>query len=255
MGTRDVSQCFECGVVGEGEVDIDDGLFYCYACWLIYHAALARLRRDTTHVQPARNFQGVSSAPGSAQHEQSVQDVSFASGRRPQLQRLGACTERCTVQNASSVFEQRAQRACTQITTRAAHAHDLEAELIQVGGWDSSSDSEGGRAVEGSEEYFDESEHVDGFAAEERSSDGEEVDESEGEDGRGPEGSDFAAEEGYEEGGPDAEEGYEEVWDEVQEALSTMGHEEFDETAEADLCARSQASRLSSASSQASVRS
>ncbi len=48
------------------------------------------------------------------------------------------------------------------------------------------------------------------------------------EDGRGPEGSDFAAEEGYEEGGPDAEEGYEEVWDEVQEALSTMGHEEFD---------------------------
>ena len=67
------------------------------------------------------------------------------------------------------------------------------------------------------------------------------------EDGRGPEGSDFAAEEG----GPDAEEGYEEV----QEALSTMGHEEFDETAEADLCARSQASRPSSASSQASVRS
>ena len=33
------------------------------------------------------------------------------------------------------------------------------------------------------------------------------------EDGRGPEGSDFAAEEGYEEGGPDAEEGHEEVWD------------------------------------------
>ena len=52
-----------------------------------------------------------------------------------------------------------------------------------------------------------------------------------------------------------AEEGYEDVWDEVQEALSTMEHEEFDETAEADLCARSQASRLSSASSQASMRS
>jgi hypothetical protein len=210
----------------------------------------------------------------SAQHEQSVQDVSFASGRRPQLQRLGACTERCTVQNASSVFEQRAQRACTQITTRAAHAHDLEAELIQVGGWDSSSDSEGGRAVEGSEEYFDESEHVDGFAAEERSSDGEEVDETraseregcrssegsdfesenEGEGCRGPEGSGLAAEEGCEEGGPDAEEGHEEVWDEVQGALSTMEHEEFDATAEADL-ARSQASRPSSASSQASVRS
>ena len=42
-------------------------------------------RRVSAHVQPARNFQGVSSAPGSAQHEQSVQDVSFASGRRPQL--------------------------------------------------------------------------------------------------------------------------------------------------------------------------
>ena len=69
----------------------------------------------------------------------------------------------------------------------------------------------------------------------------------------GPEGSDFAAEESCEEGGPDAEEGYEDVWDEVQEALSTMEHEEFDETAEADLCARSQASRLSLASSQVSV--
>jgi len=129
--------------------------------------------------------------------------------------------------------------------------------------------------VEGSEEYFDESEHVDGFAAEERSSDGEEVDETraseregcrssegsdfesenEGEGCRGPEGSGLAAEEGCEEGGPDAEEGHEEVWDEVQEALSAMEHEEFDETAEADLCARSQASRPSSASSQASVRS
>jgi len=224
-------------VVGEGEVDIDDGLFYCYACWLIYHAARARLRRDTTHVQPARNFQGVSFALESAQHEQSVQDVSFA--------------------------------------------HDLEAELIQVGGWDSSSDSEGGRAVEGSEEHFDESEHVDDLAEEERSTDGEdgfgeEMDETraseregcrssegsdfesknEGEDGRGPEGSDLAAEEGYKEGGPEAEEGYEEVWDEVQEALSAMEHEEFDDTAEADFCARSQASRPSSAaSSQASVRS
>ena len=76
------------------------------------------------------------------------------------------------------------------------------------------------------------------------------------EDGCGPEGSDFAAEKSYEEGDPDTEEGHEEVWDEVQEALSTMEHEEFDETAEADLCARSQASRpSSSSSSQASVRS
>ena len=75
--------------------------------------------------------------------------------------------------------------------------------------------------MEGSEEYFDESEHVDGFAAEERSTDGEdgfgeEVDETrenerqgcrssegsdfesknEGEGCSGPEGSDLAAEEG-----------------------------------------------------------
>jgi hypothetical protein len=107
---------------------------------------------------------------------------------------------------------------------------------LKVGGWDTSSDSyagdsdveesdEGDSAVEGGEEYFDESEHVDGFAAEECSTDCEEVDESEGEDGRCPEGSDFAAEEGYEEGGPDTEGGHEEVWDEVQEALSTMGRE------------------------------
>jgi hypothetical protein len=220
----------------------------------------ARLRRDTEHVQPARNLQGVAYAPGNAQHARSVEHVSLTLGRRPQLQRPGACTEH--------------QRACTQITTQAVLAYGREAEFTQVGGWDTSSDSdaghsaveesdrgdsavegsnEGDSAVEGSEEHFHESEHVDGFAAEDRSKDGEEVDESEGEDGRGPEGSDFAAEEGYEEGGPGAEEGYEEVWDEVQEALSTMGHEEFDETAEADLCVRSQASRPSSASSQASM--
>jgi len=151
------------------------------------------------------------------------------------------------------VVEQRAQRACTQITTRAAHAHDLEAELIQVGGWDTSSDSEGGRAVEGSEEHFDESEHVDDLAEEDRSTDGEdgfgeEVDEtraSEGEGCRSPEGSDFAAEEGYEEDDSNAEEGHEGVWGEVQEALSSMGNEDYDETA---LCARSQASRSSSSS-------
>ena len=122
--------------------------------------------------------------------------------------------------------------------------------------------------MEGSEEYFDESKHVDGLAEEEvdetreneregcRSSEGSDFeDENEGEGYCGPEGSDFAAEESCEEGGPDAEEGYEDVWDEVQEALSAMEHEEFDDTTEAD-CARSQASRPSSAaSSQASVRS
>jgi hypothetical protein len=270
MGTQGVSQCFGCGVVGEGEEDTEDGNFYCFACWLIYHAARARLRQDSAHVQLARNFQGVSSTPGSAQHERIVQDVSFTSGRRPQLQRPGARTERCTVQNASSVFEQRAQRACTRITTRGAHAHDLEAEFIQVGGWDASSDSEGSRAVEGSEEHFDESEHVDDLAEEERSTDcedgfGEEVDETraseregcrrsegsdfegenEGEGCRSPEGSDFAAEEGYEEDDSNAEEGHEGVWGEVQEALSTMGNEDYDETA---LCARSQGSRSSSSS-------
>jgi len=77
--------------------------------------------------------------------------------------------------------------------------------------------------------------------------------ESEGGRCLGPEGSDLTAEEGFEEGGPNAEEGHEEVWDEVQEALSTMGHEDYDETV---LCARSQASRpSSSSSSQAPVRS
>ena len=59
----------------------------------------------------------------------------------------------------------------------------------------------------------------------------------------GPEESDFAAEESYGEGDPDAEEGYEEyeeddpdaeegyeeVWDEVQEALSAMEHEDDDD--------------------------
>ncbi len=39
----------------------------------------------------------------------------------------------------------------------------------------------------------------------------------------------------YEEDDPDAEEGCEEVWDEVQEALSAMEHEEFDDTTEADV--------------------
>jgi hypothetical protein len=120
MGPQGVSQCFGCGVVGEGEVDIDDGNFYCVACWLVYHAAQARLWQDTSHVQLARNLQGVAYAPGSAQHERSVEDVSLTLGRRPQLQRPGACTEH--------------QRACTQITTQAAHAHDLEAEFTQV--WD-----------------------------------------------------------------------------------------------------------------------
>ena len=107
--------------------------------------------------------------------------------------------------------------------------------------------------MEGSEEHFDESEHVDDLAEEERSTDGEdgfgeEVDktrENEDEGCRSPEGSDFAAEEGYEEDDSNAEEGHEGMWGEVQEAGSSMGNEDYDETA---LCARSQASRSSSSS-------
>ena len=123
--------------------------------------------------------------------------------------------------------------------------------------------------MEGSEEHFDESEHVDDLAEEECSTDGEdgfgeEMDEtraseregcrsSEGSDFEGenegeeccsPEGSDFAAEEGYEEDDSNVEEGHEGMWGEVQEALSTMGNEDYDE----NLCARSQASRSSSSS-------
>ena len=45
---------------------------------------------------------------------------------------------------------------------------DLEAELIRVGGWDASSDSEGDRCMKGSEDHFDEN-----VAEEERSTDGE----------------------------------------------------------------------------------
>jgi len=140
MGTQGVSQCFGCGVVGEGEVDIDDGHFYCFTCWLAYYAAWARspnlrarLLQDTAHAQPARNLQGVAYAPGSAQHERSVEHVSLTLGRRPELQRPGACTEH--------------QRACTQITTQAALARDREAEFTQVGGWDTSSDSDAGHSA------------------------------------------------------------------------------------------------------------
>ena len=71
------------------------------------------------------------------------------------------------------------------------------------------------------------------------------AEESEGERCSSPEGSDFAAEEGYEEDDSNAEEGHEGMWGEVQEAGSSMGNEDYDETA---LCARSQASRSSSSS-------
>jgi hypothetical protein len=66
MGTQIAAQCFRCGVVGEGEEDNDDGNFYCSVCWLIYHTARARLRRDCAHVQQERIFQDVSWESGSA---------------------------------------------------------------------------------------------------------------------------------------------------------------------------------------------
>ena len=43
MGTQGASQCVGCGVVGENEEDNEDGHFYCYAFWLIYHAALEQI--------------------------------------------------------------------------------------------------------------------------------------------------------------------------------------------------------------------
>ena len=55
------------------------------------------------------------------------------------------------------------------------------------------------------------------------------AEESEGERGRSSEGSDLAAEEGYEEGDSNAEEGHEGVWGEVQEALSSMGNGDYDD--------------------------
>jgi hypothetical protein len=83
--------------------------------------------------------------------------------------------------------------------------------------------------VEGSEEHFDENEPVDdGLSEEARSTDGEdgsseEVDENEEEGCLSPEGSDFAAEEGYEEGDSNAEEGHEEVWGEVMKPCQRWG--------------------------------
>ena len=89
--------------------------------------------------------------------------------------------------------------------------------------------------MEGSEGYFDESEHVDGLAEEEvdetreneregcRSSEGSDFEgENEGEGYCGPEGSDFAAEESYEEGDPDAEEGPGFVGTSIKKSESTV---------------------------------
>ena len=97
-----------------------------------------------------------------------------------------------------------------QITTQTSHVYDLDAELTQVGGWDtegSYSDSDGGdRSLEGSEDGFDESGFVDNdLEEEERSADGEDGSGQEGGDREGngcrsPEGSDLAAEEGCDEG-------------------------------------------------------
>jgi hypothetical protein len=63
MATHITTQCFGCGSVGEGEVDDADGNYYCFACWLVYHAARARLGRARAHMQSERNVQGVSCTP------------------------------------------------------------------------------------------------------------------------------------------------------------------------------------------------
>jgi hypothetical protein len=67
MATHIADQYFGCGVVGEGEVDDADGNYYCFACWLVYHAARTRLER--AQVETERNVQGVSCALGRAQDE------------------------------------------------------------------------------------------------------------------------------------------------------------------------------------------
>ena len=73
-------------------------------------------RRVSAHVQPARIFQGVSFALESAQHEQSVQDVSFTSGRRPQLRGFGTCKCAAWAQRAGCIL-------CTWTRARLAAGH------------------------------------------------------------------------------------------------------------------------------------
>ena len=135
MGTRDVSQCFGCGWSVKVRWTLTMGSFTRLLCMLVdlpcsAGAIAARHRARTTSTQPS----GCSlHAPGSAQHERSVGTVSPTLGRRPQLQRPDACMEH--------------QQACTPITTPASHARGREAEFTQVGGWDSSSDSDAGHSA------------------------------------------------------------------------------------------------------------
>ena len=89
------------------------GLRMCLV-YLYLFISCVQLRLSSEDFQ--RNFQGVSSAPGSAQHEQSVQDVSFASGRRPQLRRLGTCKCAAWAQRAGCIL-------CTWTRARLAAGH------------------------------------------------------------------------------------------------------------------------------------
>ena len=128
--------------------------------------------------------------------------------------------------------------------------------------WDAEggySDPDGGDcALEGSEDGFAEGVFAgDDLEGEERSADGEdesrqEKDEREGEKCSGPEESGLAAEKGCDEGDSNSEEGQGEVWDDVGQALSTVGREDYHET---NFCvSRSQPLRSSlSSSSRASV--
>jgi hypothetical protein len=256
MGTQGASQCVGCGVVGENEEDNEDGHFYCYAFWLIYHAALEQIAARLLKFSRNASFRVYLGNPVVR---------SMCEAFRMNLLHLDnnrSCSSPAHVRNVAlfrmhllylnSVPNEPAHRSPRkQHMCMTLKPSSLKSEVgIRV--LVSLDSDEGDHAVEGSEEHFDESEPVnDGLAEEERSTGGEdgsgqEGGETEGEECLSLEGSDFAAEEVYEEGDSNAEEGHEEVWDEVHEALSTMGHEDNDETA---LCARSQASRSSSSSS------
>ena len=105
----------------------------------------------SAHVQPARIFQGVSFALESAQHEQSVQDVSFAHDREAEFTQVGGWDVSSDSDAGHSAVEE----------------SDRGDSVVE-------GSDEGDSDVEGSEEHFDESEHVDDLAEEERSTDGEE---------------------------------------------------------------------------------
>jgi hypothetical protein len=109
-------------------VDPADGHFYCVACWLVFHAANARLERASARSQPGRHVQGVSCAPGRAQHGRDVRSVSFALEQPQQMPLPGAHIGSCSVQNVFSAFGQHAQRARTRVHAQSAHVHGLDSD-------------------------------------------------------------------------------------------------------------------------------